>query len=32
MIMGQRGLEIARERFSWESRVTRIEGVLKELA
>jgi glycosyltransferase involved in cell wall biosynthesis len=30
--MGQRGLQIARERFSWESRVTEIERVLKGLA
>jgi len=32
MRMGQRGFEIARERFSWESKVTKIEEVLKELA
>jgi len=30
--MGQRGLQIARERFSWESRATKIERTLKELA
>ena len=30
--MGEKGLQIARERFSWESRVTEIEKVLKELA
>jgi glycosyltransferase involved in cell wall biosynthesis len=30
--MGERGLQIARERFSWESRVTEIERVLKGLA
>jgi glycosyltransferase involved in cell wall biosynthesis len=30
--MGQRGLQIARERFRWESRVTEIEKVLKKLA
>jgi starch synthase len=32
MRMGQRGLQIARERFSWESRAAEIEKVLKELA
>jgi len=30
--MGQRGLQIARERFSWESRATKIERTLKKLA
>jgi hypothetical protein len=32
MKFGQRGLKIARERFSWESKVTKIEEVLKGLA
>ena len=32
MRMGQRGLELARERFSWESCATKIEKVLMELA
>jgi len=30
--MGNRGHEIARERFSWESRVTQIEEILKKMA
>jgi len=30
--MGRRGLQIARERFSWESRAAEIEKVLRELA
>jgi glycosyltransferase involved in cell wall biosynthesis len=32
MKFGQRGLKIARERFGWESKVTKIEEVLKGLA
>jgi glycosyltransferase involved in cell wall biosynthesis len=32
MRMGQKGLQIARERFSWESMVIKIEEVLKGLA
>jgi glycosyltransferase involved in cell wall biosynthesis len=32
MGMGQKGLQIARERFSWESTVIKIEEVLKGLA
>jgi len=32
MGMGQKGLQIARERFSWESMVIKIEEVLKGLA
>ena len=30
--MGQKGMQIARERFSWESRVTEIEDLLENLA
>jgi len=30
--MGQRGLKIAQERFAWDSRVSKIERILKELA
>ena len=30
--MGQRGLKIARERFTWDSRTSKIEKILKELA
>ena len=30
--MGGKGFQIARERFSWESRVTQIEEVLKKMA
>jgi glycosyltransferase involved in cell wall biosynthesis len=30
--MGQKGSQIARKNFSWESRVIEIEKVLKELA
>ena len=30
--MGQKGMQIARERFSWESRVAEIEELLKKLA
>jgi glycosyltransferase involved in cell wall biosynthesis len=30
--MGRRGLQIAREKFEWESRATEIEAVLKTLA
>ena len=30
--MGVKGLRIARERFSWESRVTQIEEVLRKMA
>jgi hypothetical protein len=30
--MGQKGLQIARERFSWEEKVIMIEDVLKSLA
>jgi glycosyltransferase involved in cell wall biosynthesis len=30
--MGQKGMQISRERFSWESRVTEIEDLLKNLA
>jgi glycosyltransferase involved in cell wall biosynthesis len=30
--MGQKGLQVARERFSWESKVIQIEEVLKGLA
>jgi glycosyltransferase involved in cell wall biosynthesis len=30
--MGNRGHEITRERFSWESRVTQIEEVFKKMA
>jgi len=32
MRMGQRGLELARERFSWESCAAKIEKVLRGLA
>jgi len=32
MRMGQKGLQVARERFSWESRITKIEVVLKKMA
>jgi glycosyltransferase involved in cell wall biosynthesis len=32
MRMGQKGLQVARERFSWESMVIKIEEVLKGLA
>jgi len=32
MRMGQRGLELARERFSWELSTAKIEKILKELA
>ena len=32
MRMGQNGLQVARERFSWESKVVKIEEVLKGLA
>jgi starch synthase len=30
--MGQKGLQIARERFNWELRVNKIENILRELA
>ena len=30
--MGQKGMQIARERFSWESRVIEIEDLLENLA
>jgi glycosyltransferase involved in cell wall biosynthesis len=30
--LGGKGFQIARERFSWESRVTQIEEVLKKMA
>jgi glycosyltransferase involved in cell wall biosynthesis len=30
--MGQKGLKIAQERFSWDSRASKIEKILKELA
>jgi glycosyltransferase involved in cell wall biosynthesis len=30
--MGQKGLQLARERFSWDSKVVKIEEVLKRLA
>jgi glycosyltransferase involved in cell wall biosynthesis len=30
--MGQRGMWIARERFSWESRVVQIEDLLRKMA
>jgi glycosyltransferase involved in cell wall biosynthesis len=30
--MGQKGMQIARERFSWESRVVEVEDLLKEMA
>ena len=30
--MGQKGMQIARERFSWESRVAEIEELLKKMA
>jgi len=32
MNMGNRAFQIARERFSWESRVTQIEEILKKMA
>jgi len=32
LMMGGKGFQIARERFSWESRVTQIEEVLKKMA
>jgi glycosyltransferase involved in cell wall biosynthesis len=30
--MGQKGMQIARERFSWESRVVEVEDLLKKMA
>ena len=32
IMMGRRGLHLAREKFSWDSRVIKIEKILKELA
>jgi glycosyltransferase involved in cell wall biosynthesis len=30
--MGQKGLQVVRERFSWELSIAKIEKILKELA
>jgi glycosyltransferase involved in cell wall biosynthesis len=30
--MGQKGLQVVRERFSWELSITKIENILKEMA